>query len=65
MANVYQFSNLCFLDPVTPQTLKAAVEITEKTQMGKEHEVKENLFEDDLESDAWVFCHIFYVIQYI
>ena len=50
-ANVHRISNLCFVDPVTPQTLKAAVEIKEMAQMRKERD--EDLFEDD--PDVWVF----------
>ncbi len=59
-SNVHSVDNLCFVDPVTPRTLEAALEIKE---IGKEHE--EDLFED-IDLGAWVFLLYFicYVVYY-
>ena len=58
--NVHSVDNLCFVDPVTPRSLEAALEIKE---IGKDHE--EDLFED-MDLGAWVFLLYFicYVVYY-
>jgi len=53
----HSVDNLCFVDPVTPQTLEAALEFKE---IGMEHE--EDLFED-MDLGAWVF--LLYFICYV
>ncbi len=57
---VHSIDNLCFVDPVTPQTLEVALEIKE---IGKK--CVEDLFEDN-DLGAWVFLlyFIFYVVYY-
>jgi len=57
VTDVHLVDNLCFVDPVTPQTLEAALEIKE---VGKEHE--EDLFEN-MDLGAWVF--LLYFICYV
>ena len=56
-------ANLCFDDPVTPQTLGAALRIKE-VGMDVDLEEIEDLFDDDLERHTWVFS-LPYTFQYI
>jgi hypothetical protein len=58
--NVHPISNTHFLDPITPQTLEAALEIRE---MRKEDDHDEDLFDD--EPDTWVFCFTLCVMRFI
>ena len=52
-----------FIDPVTPQTLQAALEIKEMTQM--EMEPLEDSFNDEPAWDIWVTPFNSYILQFI
>jgi hypothetical protein len=55
--NVHPISHTCFVDPVTPQTLEAALEIKEMRKGDDE-----DLFDGELAVDTWVLSLALYVI---